>query len=54
MGGRKKTRKLRGARQFHIPIITEEDFWALVRKEEAIYGRKRKTGVHTRKKGLGF
>lgn len=43
MGGRKTTRKLHGARHFHIPIITEEDFWALVSKEEAI--RRRRKGL---------
>jgi HKD family nuclease len=43
MGGRKTTRKLRGAHHFHIPIITEEDFWALVGKEEAI--RRRRKGL---------
>lgn len=52
MGGRKTTRKLRGARHFHIPIITEEDFWALVRKEETISRRSRKVGVGARKTGL--
>lgn len=36
MGGRKSTRKLRGARQFKIPIITEEDFWSLVSKEKSL------------------
>lgn len=43
MGGRKTTRKLRGAHHFHIPIITEEGFWALVSKEEAI--RRRRKGL---------
>jgi HKD family nuclease len=52
MGGRKTTRKLRGARHFHIPIITEEDFWALVRKEETIRRRRLKVGVGSRKTGL--
>jgi HKD family nuclease len=52
LGRRKTTRKLRGARQFHIPIITEEDFWAVVRKEETIRRRKRKSSVGRRKTGL--
>jgi HKD family nuclease len=50
MGGRKTTRKLRGARHFHIPIITEEDFWALVSKAKAM--RRRKVGDGTQRKGL--
>jgi HKD family nuclease len=44
MGGRKTTRKLRGARKFGIPVITEEDFWRLIRREESVRARKRRTG----------
>jgi HKD family nuclease len=40
MHGRKTTLKLRGARQRNIPILTEEDFWVLVGKEEALRKRK--------------
>lgn len=48
MGGRKTTRKLRGARHFQIPVITEDDFWAIVRKEEALRARNRRIGQRTR------
>lgn len=48
MGGRKTTRKLRGARHFGIPVITEEDFWAIVRKEESLRARRRRIGQHAR------
>jgi HKD family nuclease len=36
MNGRKSTRKLRGARHYKIPIITEEDFRSLVIKEKSL------------------
>jgi HKD family nuclease len=35
MGGRKTTRKLKRARQFGVPVITEDDFLRLVDKSEA-------------------
>jgi len=43
MNGRKTTRKLRGARQNKIPVISQEEFMALVAKERAL----RKRGQHT-------
>jgi HKD family nuclease len=48
MGGRKTTRKLRGARRFSIPIITEEDFWSLIQKENALRARERRSGQRAR------
>jgi hypothetical protein len=44
MSGRKTTRKLRGARQNRVPVISEEEFMALVARERAL----RKRGQHTR------
>jgi HKD family nuclease len=44
MNGIKNTRKLRGARQQHIPVISEEDFMALIAKEKTL----RKRGRHKR------
>ncbi len=43
MGGRKTTAKLLGARKFGIPVITEEDFWRLIRKEKSVRARSRRT-----------
>ena len=39
-GGRKTTRKLRSARKFQIPIMTEEDFWGLVQNEKRLRKRR--------------
>lgn len=39
--GQKTTRKLRRANETHIPIITEEDFWGIVRREKALRRRSR-------------
>jgi HKD family nuclease len=44
MSGRKTTRKLRGARQNKIPVISQEEFMALVAKERDL----RKRGQQTR------
>jgi HKD family nuclease len=37
--GQKTTRKLRRANETHIPIITEENFWGLVRREKDLRRR---------------
>jgi len=34
LGGRKDTKKLRGARQNNIPIITEEEFFVIFEHEK--------------------
>lgn len=44
MNGIKNTRKLRGARLQHIPVISEEAFMALIAREKIL----RKKGRHTR------
>jgi HKD family nuclease len=53
-GGRKTSRKLQNARKFKVPVMTEEDFWALARRENVCRRKEGKGPIRFHAKGRGF
>jgi hypothetical protein len=39
LGGRKSTRKLVRARELEVPVITEQEFFRIMKKEQKIRGK---------------